>query len=304
MSTQFAFTNDDAGSGGLEMVESFRRTCAYLESSGLRGTWFVVPQADGVAMSTEWKKALLAARDAGHDLQLHGLTHADCYEFGPPVEPAISIIPQFVTDYKARRADLEARYTVEKLRARIEDGIEIFQRELGIIPTIFRAPCGAISEAMFEALALMDIRYETSQYINMGCYHHLNNRPPAQEWTDAWPHRPFRWVAGVIEVPILGEYTWRSSSGWREAFLSLAKADCDRIVKESPVAVLLSHTHGIASDYDYSFRTFDAIFEHIIANGGSITTLGALARSGILDRTATATGSVAVPIPNWVEKAG
>ena len=28
-------------------------------------------------MIAAWKETLIAARDAGHDLQLHGLTHAD-----------------------------------------------------------------------------------------------------------------------------------------------------------------------------------------------------------------------------------
>ena len=301
MSTQFAFTNDDAGTGGAELVESFRRTCAYLESRGLRGTWFVVPKPRGDALSEEWKNALRAGRDAGHDLQLHGLTHGDCYEFGPPVQPAITILSQLATNYQDRRAELESRYTVENLRTRIEEGIEIFQRELDVTPTVFRAPCGAISEAMFEALNQAGIRYETSQYINMGEYHHVHNRPPAQEWTDLWPHRPFRWTGGVVEAPILGEYTWRGASGWAEAFLTLAKDDCDRIVQESSVAVILSHTHGIASDYDYAFRTFDAIFEYIAAHGGSMTTMGVLAQSGALDRAADATGPVTVSIPNWWE---
>ncbi len=302
MPTQFAFTNDDAGSGGPDMIESFRRTCAYLESRGLHGTWFVVPKANGVAMTPEWKRALMAAQDAGHDLQLHGLTHADCYEFGPPVEPAISIIPQFVADYNARRSEMEARYTVEKMRARIDDAMETFQRELGSTPTIFRAPCGAISEAMFEALSQVGIRFESSQYINMGCYRHLLNEPPAQDWTDAWPHRPFRWIAGVIEIPILGEYTWRLASQRPDEFLSLAKADCDRITRESPVAALPSHTHGIASDYDYAFRTFDAVFEHITAGGGSVTPLSAIARSGLLDRLAVTGGPINVPVTNWVDR--
>src|SRR5947209_7902020 len=239
----FSWTNDDAGSGGAPMVESVQRTCSYLESRGKRGTWFVVPKPRGERLTEEWKATLWAARDAGHDLQLHGLTHGDCFEFGPPVAPAITISPGFVEQFREREEEHRARYTPERLRQRIEEGIALFQEDLGVTPTVFRAPCGAISEGLFEALATVGIRYETSQYVNLGCYNHLpsRNRPPQQEWTDRWPHQPFRWVAGVTQCPILGEYTWRNASEHEEAFRTLAVADCKRIVAESDVAVLLSH---------------------------------------------------------------
>jgi len=49
----------------------------------------------------------------------------------------------------------------------------------------------------------------------------------------------------VIEVPILNEYTWRGAGERSEEFIALAKQDVERIVQESPVAVMLMHTHGI-----------------------------------------------------------
>jgi peptidoglycan/xylan/chitin deacetylase (PgdA/CDA1 family) len=296
----FTWTNDDAGSGPEPNIESVRRTCAYLESRGKRGTWFVVPKAGGRPMTEAWKDALKAARDAGHDLQLHGLTHGDCFEFGPPVAPAITISPGFVAQFREREAEHRARYTPERLRERLEEGIAIFQNDLGVAPTVFRAPCGAISEGLFEALAAVGLRYETSQYVNLGCYNYLptRSRPPEQEWTDRWPHRPFRWIAGVIQCPILGEYTWRGASEHEAAFHSLALADCERIAAESPVAVLLSHTHGVNSDYDYSFRTFDRIFEFTEARGARWETMGELARRGELDAAAI-TPETPVPVADW-----
>ena len=51
------------------------------------------------------------------------------------------------------------RYTVEKLTARIQEGIGIFQEQLGVTPSVFRAPCGAISKPMFEALLQAGIRF-------------------------------------------------------------------------------------------------------------------------------------------------
>jgi peptidoglycan/xylan/chitin deacetylase (PgdA/CDA1 family) len=282
------------------MIESVRRTCAYLESRGKRGTWFVVPKPRGERLSDAWKEALREARDAGHDLQLHGLTHGDCFEFGPPVAPAITISPGFVEQFREKEAEHRARYTPERLRVRLEEGIALFQEDLGVTPTVFRAPCGAISEALFEALAAVGIRYETSQYVNLGCYNHLpaRDRPPEQEWTDRWPHRPFRWIAGVTQCPILGEYTWLDAGRHEEAFHTLARADCERIRSESDVAVLLSHTHGVASDYDYAFRAFDRIFEHTEKLGAQWETMGELARRGALDAAAI-TPANPVPVTDW-----
>jgi peptidoglycan/xylan/chitin deacetylase (PgdA/CDA1 family) len=296
----FCWTNDDAGSGGEAMITSLTRTCAYLESRGKRGTWFVVPKPRGERLGAAWKEALWAARDAGHDLQLHGLTHGDCFEFGPPVAPAITISPGFVEQFRAKEGEHRERYTPERMRERLEEGIALFQEDLGVTPTVFRAPCGAISEGLFAALAAVGIRYETSQYLNLGCYNHLpsRNRPPEQEWTDRWPHRPFRWIAGVTQCPILGEYTWRDAASHEDAFAALAAADCERALTESDVAVLLSHTHGVAGDYDYAFRTFDRIFERTQALGARWATMGELAQSGALDAAAF-TPPAPVAVTDW-----
>src|SRR5215212_8562611 len=102
--TTFALSIDDAGLGGN--VESLTRTCRFLESRGLRATWFVVPKPEGHPLSSEWVAGLLDARDAGHALQLHGLTHSDCYVFGPPVWPATAILPSLATDFENRRDEL------------------------------------------------------------------------------------------------------------------------------------------------------------------------------------------------------
>jgi peptidoglycan/xylan/chitin deacetylase (PgdA/CDA1 family) len=291
--TAYVWSVDDAGSGGSAMVESLRRTCRFLESRGLRASWFVVPEPRGEPLTGEWKQALLEARDAGHDLQLHGLTHGDCYEFGPPAWPATIISPTFLADFESRREEAMPRYTVEKLQARIERGMELFERDLGVRPTLFRAPCGAVSRPMFEALRRVGIAYHTCEYISATGYEFLPHRGGRlqQEWRDAIPHRPFRWYSGIIEVPILNEYTWRGASAREPEMVSLAKQDVDRIAPESPVAVLLMHTHGIADDYDYAFRLIDSVAEHLERRRDArFATLGELAASGALEEAATVEG--------------
>ena len=291
--TACVWSIDDAGMGGEPLVEATRRMARFLESRGLAATWLVVPKPNDQPLSPAWLDALHAAQTMGQDLQLHGLTHADCFEFGPPVWPATAIRPAFVEEFAQRRDELLARYTVPNLRARIEEGMEIFRRELAVDPLIFRAPCGAISQAMFAALAQVGIRYHSCQYISGTGYNHLphNSGDLTPVWTDEIPHRPFRWYADVIEAPILGEYTWRGAGARSAEFVELARRDVSRIVNESPVAVILMHTHGIADDFDHACRLVDEVLAHAASLGDhSFTSLAELARSGALDAAATVTG--------------
>lgn len=287
METLFSFSIDDAGMGD---PEAMRRPCRYFEKAGVRATWFVVPRGGGKPMTDEWMRTVREAREAGQDIQLHGLTHADCFEFGPPNWPATALSPGFQREFDGRRKALLPRYTRENLRGWIEEGREIFAQDLGVTPTLFRAPCGAISKAMFAALAEAGIRYHTCQYLSATGYHHLRGAPIVHEWADVALPRPYRWYSGVIEVPILNEYTWRGASAHEAAYRAVATADIEKVKTLSPVATILMHTHGIASDYDYAFRMID----HVIEQAGGpqrIATMGDLAARGVYDEAALDEGA-------------
>jgi predicted deacetylase len=293
VATWYVWTMDDTGAGGSDMVEAMRRVCAFLQSRGVRMTLFVVPKPNGQPMSEEWVDALREAHEAGHDLQLHGLTHEDCFEFGPPNWPATDIMPSFIEEFERRREELMPRYSLSNLRARIEEGLAIFRERLGVQPSVFRAPCGAISKPMFEALSQVGIRYHSCMYISGVGYEHLPHRSGviAQKWISDIPHTPFRWYSGVVEVPILNEYTWRGAWQREQEFVALAKEDVSRIAQESEVAVLLTHTHGVGDNLDYAYRLMDTVIEHVRSNGlGDFATLGELAANGELEQAVRGMG--------------
>jgi len=284
---------DDVGAGGSDVVDAMRQTCACWESFGVRGTLFVVPKPHGAPMSPEWIEALNAMRERGHDLQLHGLTHEDCFEFGPPNWPATDIVPDFIPEFERRRDELMPRYTLERLQARIEEGIALMQENFGVQPTAFRAPCGAISRPMFEALARVGIRYQSAMFISGTGYDHLPHRPGAiaQRWVTDIPHTPFRWYSGVVELPVLNEYTWRGAWQREAEFLALAKEDVSRIAQESEVAVLLTHTHGVGDNLDYARRLIGSVIAHVRENGlGDFATLGELIASGRIEQAVRGAG--------------
>jgi peptidoglycan/xylan/chitin deacetylase (PgdA/CDA1 family) len=288
--TTYIWSIDDAGS--RDFVESMKRTCEFFDSRGVKSTWFVIPKANDAPMSPAWQEEITREIRGGHDIQLHGLSHADCYEFGPPAWPATSILATLQPNFEMRRDELMPRYTTEKLQARLEEGIEIFKAQLGVTPAAFRAPCGAISKPLFTALRNVGIRYHSGVYISGTGYHHLshNNGSLTQEWVDEIPHRPFVWYEDVVEAPILNEYTWRGSGQRSDEFIALATQDIDRIAQQSPIAVLLMHTHGIADDYEHAFRLIDAVLEHVRQQGGDFATFDEVIRSGALAAAATEQG--------------
>ncbi|MDE0312193.1 MAG: hypothetical protein OXI52_08000 [Caldilineaceae bacterium] len=291
--TSFSWTIDDAGWGDSVLVESLRKTTEFFDSRGLNSSVFAVPKPWGETMTSEWKEALIAARDAGHDLQPLGLTHSDCYEFGPPAWPATSILPTLQTEFDERSEEYLQRYTVDKLRNRIEEAKEIFSQDYGIEPSVFRAPCGATSRPMFGALLAAGIHYHSGMFISGTGYEHWqdNGADISLKWDDSIPYRPFRWYGGIVEVPILNEYTWHGSGERSDAFIDLARQDLDRISEYSPVVVIMMHTHGIADDYEHTFRVIDAVAEHVGRRpGASFATLGELAASGALSEAATVEG--------------
>jgi peptidoglycan/xylan/chitin deacetylase (PgdA/CDA1 family) len=289
--TTFIWSIDDAGSGE-PLLDPTRRAVELFAARGVSPTWFVIPQPNGQPLSSGWRELLAAAQAAGQDLQLHGLTHADCYEFGPPAWPAISIQPTMQPNYDARQTELLPRYTVDKLQVRLETGQAIFREQLGVEPVAFRAPCGAISKALFTALRKVGIGYHSVMYLSGTGYQHLphNSGSLAPVWVENIPHRPFVWYEGIVEAPILNEYTWRGAGTRSQEFLALARQDIERVAAESPIAVLLMHTHGIADDFDHATRLIDAVIDQVGRLGGGFATFAEVIASGALVAAATATG--------------
>jgi len=291
--TAYVWTIDDAGWGDSVLVESLTRTTEFFSSRGLASTCYAVPKPWGDSMSSEWKEALIAARSAGHDLQPLGLTHSDCFEFGPPAWPATSILPTLQAEFDARSEELMQRYTVDKLRDRIEEAMEIFSQDYGVKPSVFRAPCGAISKPFFTALREAGIGYHSGVFISGTGYAHVEDGGGdiTQQWVDNIPYRPFRWYEDIVEVPILNEYTWHESGQRSDEFIDLARQDLGRISEHSPVVVMVMHTHGNADDYEHTFRVIDAVSEQVGRKpGASFATLGELAASGALAEAATVDG--------------
>jgi|GEM_PF-736063 len=290
--TAFAWTVDDVGSGDPRWIEDTQCVLDALRDDGVFATLFVVPRPGGKPVADDWRTFIMGALSDGHDVQLHGLTHENCWEFGPPNWPATSILPSLADEFRKVEAEWRPRHSEEALLARIREGAEALRSEFDVTPAVFRAPCGAICKAMFSALAAAGIRFHSCEYISATGYNHLphRQRTPEHEWSERIPHDPFRWYGGVVEVPILNEWTWQGAWRHEDAMRSVMEQDVARACRECAVAVPLMHTHGIGSDRDYAARVTREAVALAERLGARFGTLAELVADGTLDGAAVAQG--------------
>ena len=204
----FVLTNDDAGGANPHL---FRELLDFLAVQKIPATFFVVPMSGGIPLDQkpEWLDLLRRAMSEGHELQLHAFDHGSTFEFGVPPGFMLDIIPDAKTRWEREPEVIQAEHTVERMRDRIERGKEIFSRALGFEPRGFRGPCLSMCGATYQALAETGFRWSSNLVVNPMGWRYINGDYDAGEpWQPGIPPQPFPYQSGMIEVPMISEYTW------------------------------------------------------------------------------------------------
>jgi peptidoglycan/xylan/chitin deacetylase (PgdA/CDA1 family) len=267
-----AITGDDPGSGDLDL---FRRYLTFFREYQIPLTLFVVPHGRGRALheDQDWVSALKAARDEGHDLQLHGLTHA-AFEFGYPPEFMVARsrrIREILGDPE-QLARVRAGLTVGALREKLERGIELFRKALGVDPVGFRAPVLMVCDEMFEALAQVGLGYDSSMALSPRGWHYITQRfeePGGDPWDISLEWQPFRYKAGVIEVPLASEYSAHAAWDEIDRRAQLMADEYDRFSERGGVFAPLTHFHSMFGAMSYR-RAFDEVDVTLTLRGAEI----------------------------------
>ena len=259
--TLFCLTNDDAGSREPAL---FCELLDFLAVQRVPVTFFVVPAAGGVPLDDkpEWVDLLRRAMDEGHELQLHGYEHG-VFEFGVPPGFMLDIIPEAKARWEREPDAVRAPHTRAALGSKIVRGLEILNRALGIEPQSFRYRCQATCDEMYQALADHALRCSSNRVVNpMGC-RYINGDYEAGEpcQPDVPPH-PNPYKAGLIEVPMVSEYTWLLGPEDLERQVDLLRRDYERARATSGVFVALSHYYAMTGPYATGLRVYERIFEH------------------------------------------
>jgi hypothetical protein len=254
-----AVTGDDPGSGDVGL---FRNYLAFFREHDVRLTLFVIPKARGRPLYEDapWVAALRAAQDDGHDLQLHGLEHR-AFEFGFPPDFMLDRLPRVRArlDTPGERQRIAEGHSVAILRAKLEAGMDIFRRALGIYPVGFRAPAGMVCPAMFEALAAVGMAYDSSLILSPRGWHAMRQRydPPDHDtWDRTLKWHPFPHTGGVWEVPIASEYSAHAT--WDDVDLRarVFAEDYDRFSTAGGLFVPVNHPGFFMGDLAFR-REFD-----------------------------------------------
>jgi len=278
----FVFSNDDAGSGD---VGRFLELLTFLRGHGVCGNFFVVPMPEGKPMTDEWRRALGLALDDGHMLEMHGLTHnspAGC-EFG--------ITPPFVLDVmkdgrktvRDRRAQIEEELTVVKIGERLRKGLDALKRSLGIVAKGFRSPCLAVHDNMFLALKGNGFVFDSSIAIDTGGWRYISkhqglkylNREYAElnGWEEGIRPKPYLHGCGLVEIPILSEYTWYLHENDIRRQLDVAIDDFERVCKAKGIFVALSHYYAMTGEYSAGLMVYEKLFNLAKQKGAEFVTM-------------------------------
>jgi hypothetical protein len=274
------FSNDDVGaSTSTQSTEHFRTVVKWLDSLGLHGSFFWVPEPPHWQQTHKaWRETLEWAGSRGHDFQLHGLSHDSCLEFGRPQESTRRANPAPFEEYERNLGHWQREHQAHRLQEKLERGIGHYERTFGSRPCVFRAPCFGVSPGMYEALDAVGLRVSSSRGIN----------PTATAWTlergqscrpgavpDLWqpdfPCVPWLEPPGVLEVPCMEDLCIggvpADQYDDRLALLISELEHCLADAGEEGVLVIGSHYASMMRTWDQTRPLLEAMFEWLARQG-------------------------------------
>lgn len=272
------FTNDDAGVAlAREAVEGFRTVVRWLDSLGLQGTFFWIPEPPQWPQAQQnWRETLEWAVARGHDFQLHGLSHDTCLEFGVPQESTRRANPQPFEEYELHHAYWEREHQAERLRAKLERGIAHYQAIFGCPPLVFRAPCFGVCPGMYEALHAVGLRLSSSRGINPTATAYALGALPADTafddlWQPDFPCRPWLEPPGILEVPCMEDLCLGGvTAETYDSRLALVKAELEHFLAEADeesVLVIGSHYNAMIRTWAYTRPLLEEMLEWLAQQG-------------------------------------
>lgn len=265
--TCFVFTNDDAG---MHQPDHFAELLDFLSDHQVPGTFFVVPAAGGQSLAGKprWRALLDRALEAGHELQLHGLTHESPFEFGVPPHFILDMMPEQKARWEHAPAHFTAAHSYALLADKLRRGRDILTEILGYSPQGFRAPCLAVCDPLFQALHDLRFQWSSNLVVNPMGWQYIKREyhAPGPLWPGV-PARPHRHPSGVIEAPMYSEYSWYLTDADVDRHFQLAQRDFDRARANGDAFVVLSHYFAMTGKWSAGLRVYQRLFDYARSRG-------------------------------------
>jgi peptidoglycan/xylan/chitin deacetylase (PgdA/CDA1 family) len=175
----------------------------------------------------------------------------------------LDIIPEAKARWEREPEVIRADHTLELMRERVRWGKEIFEQSLGFSPQGFRGPCLSMSDNTYRALADNGIRWSSNRVVNPMGWRYINRDYDAGEpWQLDVPPHPYVYKAGVIEIPMISEYTWYLEEGDVDSHFDLIRQDYDRVRELGGTFVTLSHYYAMTGEWATGMRVYERLFAH------------------------------------------
>lgn len=263
----FCFTVDDVGYEGYSSEDHLLRLLEFCGSEGLKATLFTVPLAQEIPLTARpgYVEILHQAVGNGHEVAQHGLRHTR-FETGIPPAMILNMSHEGPAreELRNRRAEIEQSHRLDAIRQTLRQGRDLMTEALGFAPAGFRAPCLAICDNLFTALAQEGYSYDSSIHLQPAGWDLLNDVPqPAPTPITGQTWQNLQHPSGVPELPLTAEYTWYLTQDRFDDTLALAKHDFDACLQSGIPFVPLCHVSPIQEgDTACGFEFYQRLLEH------------------------------------------
>ena len=271
---RYAFTIDDLalhrhktpdGYEAFSNVGDFRELVAFLNRQSVHGTFFTVPFNEDIPLGDrpDYVAAIKEAQSAGHKFEMHGLRH-EIFEWGIPPEQVLELPWEEVNRKRVEndRANLDKEFAYDVLVGKLRKGIAIFEQALGARPAGFRAPCGSNCPWLFKALKDCGFQFDSTLIINRkGWNYVLKDYRPGLFWHPKFPAKVHKLESGIIELPIMSEYTWQLTDADVERHLALLQEDVNHLAElGGGLLVSVCHVSPITGKWSAGQKVYEKFF--------------------------------------------
>ena len=120
-----------------------------------------------------------------------------------------------------------------------------------------------MSANTYQALANHGFVWSSNEVVTPMGWRYINKDYDAGEpWQPNVPPHPYRYTAGIIEIPMVSEYTWYLTPEDMDRHYDLIRSDFDRVRAVGGTFLTLSHYYAMTGEWTTGLRVYERLFEY------------------------------------------
>ena len=248
----FGMSVDDVALKGWSKPENFAHLIEFFQAEKVPATFFVVPIDEDsdqpfYTLSDRYLEIIKDAKKLGFDFAQHGLRH-NRFELGVPPDMVLDLPHEVENKRYAREnaAALAADHCVENCRQRLKQGRKILEEAFGFEVTGFRAPALQESPGMFDALALENYAYDSSNCMQETGWDYLLDKLDVEPRAITRErYESLRAKGHNIMLPLTCDYTWYLTPERYDLTMKMAMQDLQSCMELDIPFVTVCHVDPV-----------------------------------------------------------